>query len=203
MKMKMKQGQSLIEILVAVGVGTIMILGAIAVIAPALKSNTQANRVQVGSALGRALLDNVRIWSEADWHNLVNLSTSSANKYYLNATSSPFTAVAGTQSIVAATTTYTRYFYVDEAFRDGSGNLADSGSLDPSSRKVTVIYGWDLSATNTIAAYFTRFRNNVYMQTDWSGGSGQDGPVTSTNSRFSTSTSINVGTSTGSIRINL
>ncbi|OGZ53572.1 MAG: hypothetical protein A3B25_00520 [Candidatus Ryanbacteria bacterium RIFCSPLOWO2_01_FULL_48_26] len=198
-------GQFLIEVLIAAAVGAVLITAAAGVIVPALRINTQTNRAQVGAALARELLENVRVWEEGDWHNISNMATSSANHYYLNTSSSPFSAFLGDEQISVSTTTYTRYFYVDDVYRS-SGDLivATGGSYDPSTKKVTVAYSWPQSATNTIFQYITRNRNNVFVQTDWVGGSGQDGPATSTNNKFSTSTAnIDYASTTGSIFLGL
>ena len=197
-----KNGQSLVEILVAVAVGAVLVIGAATAISPSLKTNTQAYRVQIGSAMAKELLENVRIWSEGDWHNVFNLATSSANHYYLNATSSPFAVVSGNESVVISTTTFTRYFYVDDVYRDASDLVVTAGgSYDPSTKKVSVDYSWPGVTTSTIAEFMTRNKTNIFWQTDWSGGSGQNGPVTSTNNMFSTSTKIDYATTTGSIVI--
>lgn len=405
-------GQSLIEILIALTVGTLLIVGATTVIVPALRTNAQADKVQVASALGKELLETVRAFSEGDWHNVSNLATSSANKYFLIGTYSPFVVATGTEGIVAdgltatsslvgywkldestgttafdfsgsnntstlingptrlsgtnckvggclsfngvntkvtpsnavnlsssfsfahwirtSTTTgqvytignagggngyrfgissgrigfligdsvsytetycgtqtvndnqwhhivgvykrtspflftcyidgnlaattslpsaysamqtstpsfgtppcctpfpgqlddiriynrelsaaeiksiynaviYSRYFYLDDVGRDTSGAIqASGGTNDPSTKKFTVVYGWSGGATSSFSTYLTRYRNNAFDQTDWSGGPGQDGPATTTNNKFSTSTQIDYTTSTGSIYI--
>ncbi len=401
------KGQSLVEILVALGVGTILIIGATGVIIPSLRANTQADKILVSSALGKELIENVRVFSEGDWHNIFNLATSSANKYFL-VPASPFVTATGTEGIIAdgitsglvgywkldeatgtkiydfsgngnngtstggpvsttgqvsqalsfngsnyvevnnsssismgtdahtaaawiklnsygtyrpviakrsggivdfsyhiddsasdgkmasyngstsvgSTSTvslgvwhhvawvyssstvffyldgapngsasqtsgaansanlyigkdngttqfyfdgsiddtrlynralsasevktlyssniYTRYFYIDNVGRDASGNILSSGGTnDPSTKKLTAVYGWPNGPTNSFSTYLTRFQNNVFDQTDWSGGPGQEGPATTTNSRFSTSTSIYYATTTGSIMIQL
>lgn len=202
MKLEFRSGQSLIEVLIAIAIGALMVVAAGAIIAPALRVNTQTSQAQVGSSLAKALLDNVRVWAEGDWHNISNLATTSLNTYYLNTSNSPFTASTGTESVVVSTTTYNRYFYVDDVNRDASGYITSSGgSVDPSTKRVTVAYSWPQSATYTISDYLTRYRNNVFVQTDWSGGPGQSGPVTSTNSQFATSTNTNYTTTTGSIII--
>src|SRR3989344_7250878 len=123
----LRDGQSLIEVLLALTVGTILIVAATSVISPSLRTNTQADKVQVSSALGKELLENVRVFSEADWHNIYNLNKTSANKYYLTTSTSPFSSVNGTESIVLATTTYTRYFYIDNIGRDAGGSIIPSG----------------------------------------------------------------------------
>lgn len=199
----MKQGQSLVEVLLAVALGAIFVVGAMTIITPALRINTEGEYIQAGTGLARELLDDARVWGEGDWHRISGLATSSANKYYLITTSSPFASSSGEQSVVVSTTTYTRFFYVDDVKRDpGDLIVSSGGSYDPSTKKITVVYKWPpINATNTMSAYVTRNRSRVLWQTDWTGGSGQDGPVTSTNSRFASSSNINNTTTTGSIII--
>lgn len=198
------KGQSLIEILIALVVGSIFIIGAATIIIPSLRLNTQANRIQVGAALGKELLENVRVSSEADWYEIYKFNKGSHefDLQHLTTSTSPFAVIAGKEIIVVSTTTYTRYFYLDRVGRDASGNIVLSGGADdPSTLKVTVVYSWSNGPNNTMATYLTRFRNNVFDQTDWSGGPGQDGPATTTNSQFSTSSQIDYATTTGSIII--
>jgi type II secretory pathway pseudopilin PulG len=197
-------GQSLVEILVAVAVGIIFILGTVIVINFALKSGKDIEKVQTATSLAKGLLDNVKIFADSNWHNIDTLATTSANHYYLNTTSSPFTAVSGDENILVSTTTYTRYFYVEDVYRDGSGQITESGgTLDPSTKKVTVVYGWLGSNPKSISVYITRSKNNIFIQTDWSGGGGQLGPITSSNEKFDTSTGIDFSTTSGSIRLRL
>lgn len=95
-----RNAQSLVELLVAVAVGTIMMLGAITVIVPALKSQTDVGKLQGAVVAAKGLLDNVRVWSEQDWRNIYNLSKGSANVYFLVASSSATTtAVSGVESL--------------------------------------------------------------------------------------------------------
>ena len=200
-----RKGQSLVEVLIAIAVGIIMVVGAITAVVPSLRIQGNSVHVQVATAFGKELLDNVRVFAESNWSALAALSTSSAVHYYLNASSSPFTTSTGDQVIAVGTTTYTRYFYLSEAQRNGSGMIvASGGTADPSTRKVTVTYQWTWGPTSTMVTYLTRSRSNTFWQTDWTVGGGQDGPVTVSNSRFGTSTgSVNVASSSGSILLNL
>jgi len=193
----------LVEILVAVGIGTLLVIAAATIIAPALNIGTDAGRTQVGSGLAKELMDNVRSWAASDWHNINNLATTSANHYYLNTSSSPFTSVSGDESVAVSTTTYTRYFYVENVQRNAGDEIVESGgSYDPSTKKMTVFYGWQGSSGQSFVTYITRSRNAVFHQTDWSGGPGFDVPSSSTVIKFSTSTGGVIYTATGSILIN-
>ena len=200
------RGQSLIEVLIAVTVGVLMIGVVITFIAPVLRSDTHTSRAQTAASLSKELLDNVRVLSEANWHNIDLLNIGSSSRYYI-ATTTPFSATSGIESVSVGTTTYKRYFYIDNVCRD-PGNLVvlscGSNKNDPSTKKVTVVYTWPPASTSTISQYLTRSQNRFFIQTDWSGGPGKEGPVTSTGSRFSTSSlspGIDHTSSTGSIII--
>jgi Tfp pilus assembly protein PilV len=198
----MRSGQSLMELLIAMVIGIIMVMGAAVIIAPALRSDAQTRRLQVAVGLGRELLDGVRVFAESDWQRFVALQLGAANSYYLSATSSQFVAATGTENVQVATTTFTRYFYVNAVGRDGSGMITGAAN-DPSTREVVVAYGLLNGPTGTISTYLTRTQSYVFVQTDWSGGGGQDGPLTAPNSRFSTSSGMNYASTTGSITIDL
>ncbi|MEK7195391.1 MAG: hypothetical protein AAB655_01715 [Patescibacteria group bacterium] len=200
--LRSKAGQSLIEVLIAITVGVFLVIAAATVIVPSLKINTQAGRVQTGSALAKELMDNIRVWAERDWHNVLGLSTSSVYHYRISTSSSPFSAVLGDELVMVSGLQFRRYFYLDDARRDSNDSIiASGGSYDPSTKKITVIYSWPQGATNSLQFYVTRFRNNALVNTDWSGGPNQEGPTSTVNSRFATSTAVDYTTSTGSIII--
>lgn len=98
-----RTGQSLVEVLLAVALGAIFLVAGVSVIAPSLQSNAQAARVQTAASLGKELLDNVRVWADGNWNNVLSVATGTTNIYYLNTSSSPFVAATGTESIVIST----------------------------------------------------------------------------------------------------
>ncbi len=201
----MRSGQSLIELLIAIAIGVILLVGAIMIISPALTTNANTERARVSAALGKELLENTRVIAAKDWNVFAALATSSANRFYINSSSSPFIIATGTESVLVATTSYQRYFYLDDVYRNSSGKIDGSGvSLDPSTRKVTIVYTWPPNnASNTIITYLTRYADKVIRQTNWSGGSGQDGPITATgtNNRFASSSNIEFTSTTGSLKL--
>jgi prepilin-type N-terminal cleavage/methylation domain-containing protein len=206
---KFQSGQSLVEVLVAVAIGGILVIGAASIIAPVLKSSTSVRRSQTAAALGKELADNLKNMAEANWHNIDSSLSDGATKYYINTTSGvPFAIATGTQPVLVitgtASTTYTRYFYLDSVNRDASGVIvSSSGDLDPSTRKATIVYQWPTGGQGTIVEYLTRSRANILWQTDWSGGPNIGGPVSTTNpgNSFSVATSVDYTTTTGSLRI--
>ncbi len=95
-------------------------------------------------------------------------------------------------------TLFTRYFYVENVNRDTGGDIVISGGTeDPTTQKVTAVLQWDTSQGTqefTFFEYMTRWRNRVFHQSDWSGGSGQDSVITVPNERYASSSEINVST---------
>ncbi|MCX7589643.1 MAG: hypothetical protein N2Z85_01740, partial [Patescibacteria group bacterium] len=179
-------GQSLVEVLIALSIGIIFVLGTIIAVQMSLKTGRDSEKIQTSAMLARELMDNVKIFADSGWYNVANLATTSINKYYIN-TSTPFTAISGIEIITIGTTTYNRYFYLDDVYRDGSGSIVNSGgTFDPSTKKLTIVYKWVGGNDRFLTTYITRSKNVILNQTDWSGGGGQTGPITSTNSMFAT-----------------
>jgi len=199
-----RSGQSFIELLVAIAVGAIFIVGIAMIIAPSLSENGQAAKIQVAATNAQSLMGNVRVWSEGNWQNVLSLATGSSYQYHLITSSSPYTATTGIETIVTATTTYARYFYLSDAYRDTSGNLTSTGSVyDPSTKQVSVVYNWLGGRTSTITAYFTRNDNAAFDQTDWSGGANSSTVATSVGNQFASSSNIDYSTTTGSIYVSI
>lgn len=104
------------------------------------------------------------------------------------------------------------YFATENVCRDHTGVLtgtppcAPGASLDPSVQKVTVTVEREEKGVlkkQENSFYLTRWRNRTIWETDWSGGPGEEGPLTAPNTRFSTSTE-NVFTSTiGFLRLDI
>lgn len=197
-----RNGQSLVDVLVGTAIGVILISAAVIAIGPALNTSAQAERVQQASFLANGLLGNLVTWSNGNWHSILAVATGTSNEYFLITSSSPYMATSGIQTIAEATTSYWRYFYITDVYRDAAGNIVTSGgSYDPSTKKATVAYGWLGGATSTVSEYLTRNQEQVYSQSDWSGGPATGtGAVTTTNFEFTSSTNINYS-SPGSIQV--
>jgi hypothetical protein len=108
-------------------------------------------------------------------------------------------------------TFFDRYFYVDNACRtnDADYSLAgaapcDAGEVeDPSTQLFTGVVEWagkEGESSFSLSEYITRWRNDIFHQTDWSGGSGDDGPVSNSSDSYSSSTGVN-SSNLGEIRI--
>jgi len=132
MILRKKSGQSLIEILVAIGVGVIMLVGAVTALTPAIKSLSDVSRTQGAASASKELLDNLRIFADANWHNIDTLSTST--KYFLNTATSTFVVATGTEGIIAdgITSGLIGYWKLDEATGTYVGDFSGSGNFGTS-----------------------------------------------------------------------
>ena len=199
-----RSGQSFVELLVAISIGAIFMVGVAMIIAPSLNENGQSAKVQTAATNAQSLMSNIRVWSEGGWSNILSLATGTTHQYYLITSSSPYTATSGVQSLVVGTTTYTDYFYLSDAYRDTSGNLtlASSGgnTYDPSSKQISVVYNWIGGKAGAITTFLTRNDDAAFDQTDWSGGATMS-VATSVGNQFGTSSNIDYTTSTGSIYV--
>ncbi len=107
---------------------------------------------------------------------------------------------------------FSAYFSVENVCRsnDSSSTITDtepcqSGSIvDPITEEITAKTEWNTRGTTdnvSLVDYITRWKNKVFYQTDWSGGSGVDGPLTNPTTQYSSSTNIDATTNPGSLRI--
>jgi len=196
-----RSGQSLIELMIAVAVGAILIGSAAVVMSAWIRISAQNKFLQAASFLSQDLMDKVAIFAERQWYapsgsyGIYNLNKGSLNHYYLcTDTCSPFEWRTGDEQKNADGVDYTRYFYIENVRRQfcGIGNIftgqlnacqvnykpGDSGATDdPSTQKVTVVTSWPSGGNVTLVRYLTRNRNQVIVQTDWSGGFTKNDPT--------------------------
>ncbi len=212
------RGQSLVEILIAIGIGAILIGGATTAIIAILRSNLETRNVQIATSLSQEYLDSVQSLAESNWHTIYSPPSSKgvSSQFYLTASSTSFVIVTGTTSTVIEGRTFTRYFSIENVNRNlcGAGEISTDASStctsglgsvgitdDPSTQKITIIVNWPENRSISKAQYLTRNIDRVFVQTDWSGGPDQEGPIISANNKFASSTDIDYTTSTGSIII--
>lgn len=208
-----KKGQAIAEILIGFAVVIIIVGSAIVALELMLKSNSGSQNTQSSSLLGQEYVDAVKVVAEGDWHAVYDLTTKGATStYYVTASGTQYVIRSGTATTTSGTVTYTRYFSVENVSRSDGENIDATytpGSCppepcydDPSTQKITVYVQWTLGGkiqTASNVMYLTRWRNKAFNQSDWNAGSGQDGPLSTPDNAFSTSSNINVSSSTGSI----
>jgi len=96
-----RSGQSLVEILVGLGVISIMVGASTYALVTVLRSSTVTEQNQSAGLIGNSLLESAFTLAEANWNSIYNLQKTSANHYFLvrSATTTP-TPVAGNESVL-------------------------------------------------------------------------------------------------------
>lgn len=204
-----RRGQSLIDLLIGIAVGAILIGGSIAILTPSFIENKQAGSIQSQAELADELATNIKAWAGGGWDNVLALATGTANTYFLNTSASPFVAVTtgpvGLQQITLGSSTYNRYFYLTDVYRDAKGNATTTASgtfYDPSTKLVTVIVvASSTTATpTTYKFYLNRDAADSFNQASWSGGSGQAAALTVASATYFAATSVSV-TASGTLTL--
>lgn len=222
---KKREGQSLVEILIAVAVGAIIVATAAAAIVATARSHQINLTTDTASSLAQELMDNIRSYGEANWQDLYAV-TSKGNTtqactpycYYLATGGSPFTLTNNSEQITVNSTVFTRYFTIENVNRNncGTGDITNSVETactgqstdileDPSTQKITVRVTWPQTGGGTgdlkIASYVVHYSNQTNNFSDWSGSSGTAGPLTQPSSGYSSQSGLDTTTIPGSITL--
>ncbi|OGG40694.1 hypothetical protein A3A21_00415 [Candidatus Jorgensenbacteria bacterium RIFCSPLOWO2_01_FULL_45_25b] len=92
-------GQSLVEIVLALALASVLIGAAVVGIVFVLRSGQSNEKFQTASALSRSFLQTLHYVSEGNWLSLYNLQKGSDVSYYLVPTSTLFQAVSGHEGV--------------------------------------------------------------------------------------------------------
>ncbi len=187
---KLNKGQSLIELLIAVALAVVIIMGAMRLLQFLIKVNTYDPVAQAGALLAHDGIQSVVSTAQGSWTAIA--STTAGAHYHLATSTSGFAVASGDESKTVNAITYIRYFTVNPVSRDGTDGIVASGGVDDSSsKKIAVNVSWSYqgkSYSTMFEHYVTRTRNEVLSQTDWVGGPSCVGdPIViggSTNNRF-------------------
>ncbi len=209
-----RSGQSLAEILVATTVGAIIIGAVVSAIVITMRSDAQNRLASTATSLANGLLDNVQSLADGDWSAIYNLPTKGpTSQYYLVTTGTPPTlsVSTGTDATVKNGVTFTRYFSVQDVNRTncGTGTITTSSPTscsggvgilqDPSTELVTAYVSWTnvggASSTVSVPTYLAHSKDRVTQYNDWSGSANVQGPVTSPQPDYASSSNISTSTS--------
>jgi type II secretory pathway pseudopilin PulG len=198
-----EKGQSLVEILIAVGISAALIGSVVSTYVVSLRSNANARLSAIGTQLAQETYDNVKALSEADWHTVYSV-TKGANQH-LTLSGNTFSVVPGTEAFDVDGTQYVRSFIVENVQRSLGGEIIPSGGNDdPSTQKVTVAVSWPISGETDetkISGYITRNRNASLRSTNWTDGPDNEGPFIGQTSGFTSSSNVDYVTLPGVIKL--
>jgi len=198
---KKNNGQILVELLVAVALAAIIFAVGGQLLDVTLQSNKLSKERLIANHLLQEGLEATIAVSSEKWHNIYNLNKGEPNYYHPEINAGKWVLVSGQENIILNDLTYTRSIIIENVNRDNNRNINALGIDDPSTQKVTVTVSWGNNSL-TISKYFTRWPNETATQTDWSGGPGQPGPVTSFNNKYDTEDyNLDVTSTPGSIKL--
>lgn len=158
--MLLKKGQSLVELLIAIGLTAVLIPALLTGLISSRGGKPQQNqRVDAVNLLKETeeAIKNVR---DAGWANITTNGT-----YYPQISGNSWSLVSGIQSLNG----FSRSIVISDVYRDPNGSITTSGgTLDPSTKKAELTISWSTpfasSARSTI--YLTRHQNNMsYTET--------------------------------------
>ena len=194
-------GQSLLEALLSIALGVILIGSSVALMGVSLKTFNSLKQQLQANSLIRQEAEIIQSLAKDNWHSIYDLTKDS--NYYATSTNNIWSFAAGEETSTINNIPYKRYFKVYNVYRDSNGDIATSGTEDPSTQKITVFldYGNNYAMSSNLSFYLTRSSNNqVLNQTDWSGGPNQTGPIPYPDNKFdSADSNINYASTTGSI----
>ena len=197
-------GQSLVEILIAVGVSSLLIGSVVTTYIVSLKSNATARISAVATQLAQETFDNVKALAEANWNTIYGVTKNS--DYYLALSGNAFVVTLGTENVAVNTDAYTRSFRAANVERNPSGDIVSAGLGvdDPSTQLVTVTVGWTVagsSGTTKVGGYISRVKNASLRSTNWSEGGTGEGPFVGQTASFSSSSNVDWSSLPGVIKV--
>lgn len=204
--MKNQRGVILIELLLALSILTV-VGGLVTTVfyAGQRSGNTAIQRTQAVQ-LAQEEIDAAKAVAEENYFTFYSLLKGSANPYHPVIAAGAWTLSTGTENVTLDSRTFTRKIVIDNVSRDGSGNIESvysSGNDDPSTQKMTATVSVTGQSDIVLTDYYTRWRNTVPAQSDWSGGTGTAGPVTTFSTGYDTDDGgIDATGTTGSIKLN-
>lgn len=171
---KKHSGILLVEILLAIAFFASIIAVGTQVTLVSVRSSTESERKDTAVRLARELLETARAASDGDWYQIYHAPHSTSSPLMATSTSGAWAVVPGIETVVLSHYTYTRSFTVASTSRDFTTRAIheayDAAQDDPSTQKITATVQIQNGGTVVLTEYFSRARNVICHQTDWSGG---------------------------------
>ncbi|MCK9187170.1 MAG: hypothetical protein PHS16_01985 [Candidatus Colwellbacteria bacterium] len=198
-----EKGQSLVEILIAVGISATLVGSVVSTYVVSLRSNANARLSAIGTQLAQETYDNVKALAEANWVDIYSVTKGAT--YYLSLAGDTFDISSGTQVVEVDEVQYTRSFIVENVQRGIGGDIIEiGGSDDPSTQKITVTVTWPIAGetdSTAITGYISRNRNASLRSTNWTEGPENEGPFIGQTSGFTSSDNVDYTTLPGVIKL--
>lgn len=153
-------GQSLVELLITIGLATILIPALLTGFTVTRGGRAQAEQRLQATAYVREAQEALRIIQANSWDNLTD------GTYHAIVSSSTWVLVTGAETISG--TSFTRQIVIESVYRDDQGNITSiGGAIDPSTKLITISVSWatPLPSSVTQTSYLTRHKNFAHIET--------------------------------------
>lgn len=165
-------GQSLIELLVALGLAVVVMTMALGIMRFLIHLGATDPVSQAGAILARKTADAAVEAAAGSWPAVAGAVQ--GQQYHVATSTNGFTLAAGAVTSTVNGILYTNYITVDPVARSATDTIVVAGGADdPATKKITVVSLWlygGASSTEVIEGYVARTRNESIVQTDWIGG---------------------------------
>ena len=161
----MQKGQSLIELLLTIALVSIFFPALLTGFASTRNNRAVKDQRQLATAYLNEAQEAIRVVRANGWSNL------SPGTYHPIVSGSTWILTSGSELIDS---NFTRQIVIENVNRDGNGNISQNGTLDPSTKLITISVSWDSPFPNSVSAasYLTRHDSNIHTDTtiaDFSG----------------------------------
>ena len=186
-----RKAQSLVEVLLAVTVGVILIGSSVMLIGISIKTYRSIKQHLQANFLFRQEAEAIEVLAKSNWYSIYELERET--DYSISFTENIWECTEGKEQGEINKILYKRYFKVENVYRNLNGKISPSGEIDASTLKITIFIDYGNSYEHSLSSDFyliRAFKNGVFHQTDWSGGDGQEGPVTIPENFFASASNI-------------
>ncbi len=158
-KIKKNKGQTLIELLITIGLAAILIPALMVGFSIIRSGRVQENQRITATNYLKEAAEALRVVQANGWANVASGTfhpVVSGSTWIL----SPGPEVLGS--------TYTRQIVISDVYRDLAGNIATaSGTYDPSTKKVNINVTWNSLVSSDVSSvtYLTRYGNDIRIET--------------------------------------
>ena len=154
------KGQALIELIIGFGLLTIVLSSVTLLIFTARESRQRSANILVAESINIFQAEALRSVRGEDWNNLSN------GIYHLEESGSKWALLSGSDTV----NNFTREIEIEDICRDSNEIIVDcsSGTLDPSTKKITVRASWSFFFGGSVEKifHFSRYLNNTtWVQT--------------------------------------
>lgn len=155
-------GFGLVEVVVASGLVSLALVGLMSTATLSYQINSDNTNELRSSFLLEEGLEAVKSMRDKSWQAHLAALTPGTN-YYFVYTSGAYNKWGLTTINVLVDGVFTRSLQVSDVYRNGSDDIAASGTLDPKIKKVAVTVSWPsrgTTKTKSISTYLTNLFNN-------------------------------------------